>query len=146
EAHHDLMRLLAAAGQPEAALRQYLELERLLDQELGEVPEEGSRELARQIKQQPRPVPRQQEDGSSPAVSHGDGASLPGGPAERPRPAPIGTFTFLLTEFARSSTPRDPAGEAFQAALSSCHAIWRSAFGGHHGQELRHTEDSLLGA
>jgi tetratricopeptide (TPR) repeat protein len=36
ERHRDLMRLLAAAGQPEAALRQFRELERLLDQEMGD--------------------------------------------------------------------------------------------------------------
>src|SRR5262249_28102419 len=34
EAHRELMRLLAASGQPEAALRQYRELERFLKQEL----------------------------------------------------------------------------------------------------------------
>jgi predicted ATPase/DNA-binding SARP family transcriptional activator len=49
EAHRDLMRLLAAAGQPEAALRQYRDLERLLKQELEAEPAAVTRALARQL-------------------------------------------------------------------------------------------------
>jgi len=46
EGHRDLMRLLAAAGQPGAALRQYQELERLLAVELGIRPDAESQTLA----------------------------------------------------------------------------------------------------
>src|SRR5206468_3485662 len=49
EGHADLMRLLAAVGQPAAALRQYQELERLLQQELGSTPSTATRCLAREI-------------------------------------------------------------------------------------------------
>jgi DNA-binding SARP family transcriptional activator len=52
EAHVELMRLYAAAGQPEAALRQYGELERLLKQELEATPSAATRALARQIERQ----------------------------------------------------------------------------------------------
>jgi predicted ATPase/DNA-binding SARP family transcriptional activator len=45
EAHHALIRLLFAAGRPDAALRQYREMERILWQELGTVPEAASRAL-----------------------------------------------------------------------------------------------------
>ncbi len=50
EAHCDLMRLLAAAGQPAASLRQFRELERILDIELGEHPSPSARELADRIR------------------------------------------------------------------------------------------------
>lgn len=49
EAHRDLIRLYAAAGQPAAGLRQYQELERLLKEQLGAVPSGESRELAREL-------------------------------------------------------------------------------------------------
>ena len=44
-----MMRLYAASGQPASALRQYHELERLLQQDLGETPSEASRRLAEEI-------------------------------------------------------------------------------------------------
>src|SRR5207249_3373409 len=62
EAHRDLIRLLGAAGQPGAALRQYQELERLLKEQLGAVPEAATRALVREIERlailrsQPSPV------------------------------------------------------------------------------------------
>jgi DNA-binding SARP family transcriptional activator len=56
EAHRDLMRLLAAAGQPAAALRQFRELERLLRQELDAAPEAASTELAREIERRSHPA------------------------------------------------------------------------------------------
>ena len=56
EAHRDLMRLYVAAGQPDASLRQYHELERILKEAFGDAPDAkptaATRELARQISQQ----------------------------------------------------------------------------------------------
>src|SRR5207237_342311 len=52
EGHAEVMRLLAADDQHPAALRQYRELERLLDQELGEAPGPALRRFARQIEDQ----------------------------------------------------------------------------------------------
>jgi DNA-binding SARP family transcriptional activator len=59
EAHRELMRLLVAMGQPAAALRQYRELERLLQQELGTRPESATRSLARNLERRAvsRPPP-----------------------------------------------------------------------------------------
>jgi predicted ATPase/DNA-binding SARP family transcriptional activator len=50
EAHETLIRLLAKAGQIEAALRQYLELERVLDEELDEEPSAGTRQFVEQLR------------------------------------------------------------------------------------------------
>jgi DNA-binding SARP family transcriptional activator len=49
EAHQDLIRLLLATGQPAAALRQWREMERVLDEELAEEPGRASKQLLRQI-------------------------------------------------------------------------------------------------
>ena len=49
EAHRELIRLLIAAGQPEAARRHYQRLEQLLAQELGAAPAAETRHLARQL-------------------------------------------------------------------------------------------------
>ena len=51
-AHQALMRLLLAAGQPEAALRQYRELERLLKEELAATPSAATRQVLRQVEGQ----------------------------------------------------------------------------------------------
>jgi DNA-binding SARP family transcriptional activator len=52
EAHYELIRLLIAAGQPVAALRQYQELERLLQQELDAKPDAGTAALVREAERQ----------------------------------------------------------------------------------------------
>jgi DNA-binding SARP family transcriptional activator len=56
EAHRDLMRLYVAVGQPDAALRQYHELEHILKETFGDAPDAkptaATRELARQISNQ----------------------------------------------------------------------------------------------
>jgi predicted ATPase/DNA-binding SARP family transcriptional activator len=52
EAHADLMRYYAAAGQPSAVLRQYREMERVLREEIGVAPSEESRALMRQLRLQ----------------------------------------------------------------------------------------------
>jgi DNA-binding SARP family transcriptional activator len=49
ESHRELIRLYAATGQPAASLRQYHELERLLQQELGTTPDAATRALADQL-------------------------------------------------------------------------------------------------
>jgi predicted ATPase/DNA-binding SARP family transcriptional activator len=52
EVHRGLICLLTAAGQPEAALRQYRDLERLLRHELRAAPEAALRALARELEAQ----------------------------------------------------------------------------------------------
>src|SRR5262249_20323433 len=54
ESHYDLMRLLAATGQPSACLRQYQELERLLREELDETPSAEARALAEELRRSAR--------------------------------------------------------------------------------------------
>jgi DNA-binding SARP family transcriptional activator len=49
DAHHELIRLYAAAGEPHAALRQYHELEQILRQDLNSSPSTATRALARTI-------------------------------------------------------------------------------------------------
>lgn len=49
EAHREVIRLYSAAGQPDAALRQYRELERILNQELDTRPGAATRDLVRRI-------------------------------------------------------------------------------------------------
>lgn len=53
EAHCDLMRVLAAAGEPAEALRQFRELERILAREIGVSPDARTRALAREIEGRP---------------------------------------------------------------------------------------------
>jgi DNA-binding SARP family transcriptional activator len=50
ETHHTMIRLLVAAGQPEAALRQYDELERLMARELDTTPASETRALLAEIR------------------------------------------------------------------------------------------------
>jgi DNA-binding SARP family transcriptional activator len=49
ESHHQVIQLLAALGQPAAALQQYRELERILREQLSATPDREIQELARQI-------------------------------------------------------------------------------------------------
>jgi DNA-binding SARP family transcriptional activator len=75
EAHRNLIRIYVASGQPDAARRQYRELERLLERELDDTPEAASRTLIREIEALPsagRPIAGR----SAPAVL---GASMPPG-------------------------------------------------------------------
>src|SRR5207249_2052304 len=53
-----LMRTLAAAGRPAEAVRQYHEFERLLDAELGQVPQPATRGLVRRIEDEVAEVAR----------------------------------------------------------------------------------------
>lgn len=95
EANQHLIRLLAAAGQPGAALRQYKDLVRRLDEEMGEEPSALLRALARQIERQslsgavqsPVSIPKQSSEGAANQAS------------VEPRPTLPITVTFLLTDF-----------------------------------------------
>jgi predicted ATPase/DNA-binding SARP family transcriptional activator/Tfp pilus assembly protein PilF len=57
EAHRDLIRLLTAAGQPEAAARQYRSLEQLLEKHLGAEPSPETRALVAPLDATPRVQP-----------------------------------------------------------------------------------------
>jgi DNA-binding SARP family transcriptional activator len=76
ESHATLMRLYAAVGRPDAALRQFRELDRILTEELETTPSAATRSLARQIE-------RQRLTGASLRGAHWRGArSAAGDPAQ----------------------------------------------------------------
>lgn len=140
EVHQSLMRLLVAAGQPGAALRQFKELERLLEEEIGEEPSAPLRALARQI---------EKEAGLSLPVFTSPMRSTPSArPLALPSvlgqsPLPV-TVTFLMTDIEGSTRLWERAGDAFQQALERHHALMRTEFTRHGGQEIKEAGDSLL--
>src|SRR5262249_32671207 len=80
EAHRDLIRLLAAAGQPAAALRQFQELERLLREQLDATPEAATRALVRETarlavlrSQPPAALPQLGESARPPGATRTEG-------------------------------------------------------------------------
>ncbi len=97
EAHYELMRLLAAAGQPAAALRQYRKLKRVLAEAFGEAPSAACRELASRINVSGADVTlsTHQTILAAPSLA----ASTPQRHASAPQvPPPAGTVTFLLAD------------------------------------------------
>lgn len=91
EARRDLMRALAAAGQPGEALRQFRELERALELDIGAVPQAATRELAREIE---RRAARGVAPGAVPPP-----LPSPAAPAPKPEIA-AGIVTLLLADAA----------------------------------------------
>jgi predicted ATPase/DNA-binding SARP family transcriptional activator/Tfp pilus assembly protein PilF len=135
EGHHALIRLLQAAGQPAAALRQYEELERLLSQELGAAPAPETRNLVQEIRSQ------------GPGIK---GQSTPAAPAVSPAPpiAPSSTAQFAGTGAKHRSGPRSPFhpptgtvtllfAEIDENALEGCQELLRPLFLAHGGYELQ---------
>jgi tetratricopeptide (TPR) repeat protein len=125
EARADLMRQLHAAGQPEAALRQYDEFERVLQEEMGETPSSALRALARQVDQK--------------AVT------------QTPRPAPVppagslaGTVTFLLTDIEGTMALRERDGLAFEEVFVTHQALLRNLFREHGSHEVREADDGFI--
>jgi predicted ATPase/DNA-binding SARP family transcriptional activator/class 3 adenylate cyclase len=147
EGHRELIRLLVASGQPEAALRQYQELERLLDQELGAAPEATTLALIRQIQtEQARRVSEPCPPASLPLPA----PVLAPAPSERvaalasPEPLPSGTVTFLMTDIEGHTALWERAGNAFAVTLEAHHALLRQQFRQHGGYELKEMGDGFL--
>lgn len=136
--HRDLIRLLMANGQPENALRQYRELERILNDELGCDPDASSRQILRQIETQlsvksnsditPNPVRT-----VSPTPSSAISSRLP-----------FGTVSFLMTDIEQSTVLWEKAGDIFRSALSTHHALLRREFKRFGGHEVKEAGDSFL--
>jgi predicted ATPase/DNA-binding SARP family transcriptional activator len=105
EGHRQLIRLLTGAGEREAALRQYRELERLLATELALEPEEKTRALIASLADasSPRPcrTPRIWQPLETPRPS------LP----PRELPAPLSRFFGREAELARLATLLGPSGD-----------------------------------
>jgi predicted ATPase/DNA-binding SARP family transcriptional activator len=96
-AHRALMRLYAWAGQPAAAMRQYQECVRLLDDELGATPEDETTALSEAIRTRqlsaPEPAERQPlvppEPSEPPGDQRGRGELAGIAPPERPFVVPV---------------------------------------------------------
>lgn len=135
QANRELIRLLTATGQIEAALRQFHAYERLLEQELGETPRGPLRQMARQIEEllaQSRPPLEAMTVLASPS------------PPSSPMTLPTGTVTILMTDIEGSTALWEKAGEAFRSALSTHHALLRREFLRHGGQEVKEAGDAFL--
>jgi len=112
EAHREVIRLLIVARQPEAALKQYEELARVLKEELGEEPSEAVQRLGERLQAVKGAAPVTREKAAEPARV----------PPPRTRKAlPTGTVTFLLTDIEGSTRLREEAGDAFDDALTTHH-------------------------
>src|SRR5262249_20940960 len=140
EGRQDLMRLLAAAGQPTAALRQYRELEQLLDEQLGTEPSAATSQLARDIER--RTGGYTTREGPTEEAT----TAKPRRPSALSSRLPSGTVTFLLTDIERSTARWEQGGEAFTAALASHHALLRRTFRRFGGHEVKETGDGFIAA
>ena len=131
DGHQQVMRLCVASGRPGDALDQYRELERILNEELGERPSPAMQRLAREI----------ESAAESPVA-----ASLPTSktPGRIRNTLPRGTVTFLLTDIAGSTASWEQAGNDFQRALETHNRILRKCFTAHDGHEVRDGGDSFL--
>ena len=135
EAHQHLIRLLFATGQPGAALRQYRELERLLDEQMGEEPSAPLRALARQIEKQSQlPLPPLLTSSVAPVSTV---RFVP--PAGQPA-----TLTFLLTDISGATAPVEREGGIYKAALETHDTTLRAQFTVHGGQEVRATGNGFV--
>jgi hypothetical protein len=132
------MRLLTATGQPNAALRQFKEMERLLEEELGAETSASLRALYRQIeKQTGLNVPPLF---ALPAVTvrplGNEAVGLPSG-------VPT-TVNLLVTEIEASTRLQERAGDAFSTVLELHHRLLRQEFARHGGQEIKETGDGFV--
>jgi predicted ATPase/DNA-binding SARP family transcriptional activator/class 3 adenylate cyclase len=143
DAYREVIRLSAALGQPSAALQQYRELERRLEEELGELPSAATRQLADKIRRSPGqpgtlpPAPGQH------SVPHTTPRLNPRPSSGRPTP-PLGTVTFLLTDIESSTALWERSGDVFRLALERHHALLREVFRRSGGVEVKEAGDGFL--
>lgn len=133
EAQAHLIRLLAADGQPGAALRQLQEYEVLLEEELRAEPSAALRRLARRI---------EAETGERTAPSARP--RPPTRPVTAPASSGPATRTFLVTAIAESPPLAQHAPGAYAAARERHHALLREAFARHGGTEIQETGDGFV--
>jgi DNA-binding SARP family transcriptional activator len=129
EAHRLLIRMLLAAGRPDAARRQYEALKYLLDRELGAAPAESTRSLF-----------------ASPAAS--PPRSLAPSPSRpvAPSASPAGTVTFLLIDLDGAIARREDPDGVVDAALGRRLVLLREVVTEHEGREVRGSRDGFLAA
>jgi predicted ATPase/DNA-binding SARP family transcriptional activator/class 3 adenylate cyclase/Tfp pilus assembly protein PilF len=141
-AQRDLMRLLAGAGQPEAALRQYRDLERALKEELETTPEDATRALAREI-ERALAVPTAPVGVVLPPIRVAP-EPQPVAPPPPEAPLPMGTVTFMFTAIDDAARLWEDAGDTYETALRDHHALLRRSFQQHGGREVKVTEAGFL--
>jgi predicted ATPase/DNA-binding SARP family transcriptional activator len=154
EAHHELIHLLAVTGEPGAALRQYQELERLLESELGAEPAPETRALVEGVRTSATGA------GSLGAARHfpPTDPSPPSPPLFRaPPPAhvphPTGTVTFLAAEVVDTTIGPGRAavdgqrGEIISGPEAGALAeLLRPLFRGRGGWEVHATAETVCAA
>ncbi|HTE19960.1 MAG TPA: BTAD domain-containing putative transcriptional regulator, partial [Armatimonadota bacterium] len=154
ETQSELIRLLIAAREPAAALRQYRELERLLKRELDEAPSLSTQELLRQIERQggpeqesePRPSAGAQIAGPSAGGALADRTPPPASARKGVRsPLPSGTVTFLVSNLDLSPERREELGPAAEERWNACRKILREELRAQGGLELPGSDDPFAG-
>ena len=159
DAHAELMRLLAASGNPAAALRQYRELQTILRAQLEDEPSPELEELAREIRAR---APREAGLLRTPEPGWGlAGAPAPGGlatPRRSQREAPpseaagrpnggrgltSGTVTLLLTDVEEAGALFERMGEAFRKVLQTYCDLLSGECRRHGGEEVAPAGESF---
>jgi predicted ATPase/DNA-binding SARP family transcriptional activator len=136
ESHQELIRLLGAAGQVQAAQRQFAELERVLKEELDAAPTAETRALLAAL--------ADGETGKQGAENRSHRfAPSPPLPLS-PSPLPSGTVTFLMTDIEGSTALWERLGSAFPQVLESHHALLRRLLRQHGGHEVKELGDGFL--
>jgi predicted ATPase/DNA-binding SARP family transcriptional activator/class 3 adenylate cyclase len=143
EGQYELVRLQAAAGHPAAALRQYHELERVLEQQLGAAPDRRTRALARQIGAEGSPGAGPESD---PAVLPTAITGRPAIPVVEQRPPPTGTVTFFFTDIEGSTRLWELYPDAMRQARARHEELLRGAIEAHGGYVFNTGGDSLCSA
>jgi predicted ATPase/DNA-binding SARP family transcriptional activator len=164
EAHRDLMRLLAAAGQPAAALQQYRELETRLNQEMGMRPTVATQRLAQEIRQSlaassaPEAGKREEGRGKRREEERGERDPIPdaqrltpdvvpeGHARPTPDPAlyPTGTVTFLLLDTGADAAPPAASQEGGRRSMRLRGALL-PVLRRHGGYVLKEAGEALCG-
>lgn len=155
EAHEEVVRLLAATGQPTATLRQYQELQRVVEATYGVAPAAALQSFAASLweKIDARPERRHLR---VPSIQSSSDLPLTTGPGKI---LPTGTITLLLTELEGFAAPAELAGhgwaphpgraagpshESTVSAPSICHDLLRQEFRRYGGVEVREVSDSSV--
>jgi predicted ATPase/DNA-binding SARP family transcriptional activator len=150
--HQELIRLLGATGQPQAAQRQFAELERLLREELDAAPAAETRALLASLGDgatgRRGDGAKQQDPASSLPVDvttepHDELAPSPRRPVA-PSALPSGTVTFLMTEIEGVAALWEGLGVAFSRVLESHHTLLRRLFRQYGGCEFKELTDGFL--
>lgn len=131
-AHRQLMQLYAWTGQRAAALRQYQECVRILDEELGLPPREKTTALYERIRR------GLEEPGSREVEATGEQTQV-----SPVRDEPV-ALTFCATDLEGTSRLLEQHGEAMVSALQKHRQIIEAAVDRHQGRFLGYAGDSFL--